>query len=230
MTVGYIINNYMVSIHASAREATWASHPLAACLTFQSTPPRGRRPAAPRRAWRLTHVSIHASAREATPVLGQATLRLQVSIHASAREATIDEQSTCCCDLVSIHASAREATAAHLQAHRELIVSIHASAREATRRIERRGAREACFNPRLRAGGDAQSRAYRCAKELFQSTPPRGRRPLPAQGRRRLFRVSIHASAREATQRGTADPYFELVSIHASAREATATSSWPRRA
>ena len=122
-----------------------------------------------------------------------------------------------------------------------------------------------CFYPRLRAGGDVGRSAQRVCQASFLSTPPRGRRlndPLveeiviqflstPPRGRRRrvakseatrtgfyprlraggdlqsvsrrakLRRVSIHASAREATER--IDPLWPLavVSIHASAREAT---------
>ena len=57
----------LVSIHASAREAT--------------TPVEVDKTNA--------YVSIHASAREATPAFGrQGTLEFGVSIHASAREAT----------------------------------------------------------------------------------------------------------------------------------------------
>ncbi len=36
------------------------------------------------------------------------------------------------------------------------------------------------FNPRLRAGGDAVGRADSAVDDRFQSTPPRGRRPIPA--------------------------------------------------
>ena len=78
-------------------------------------------------------------------------------------------------DYVSIHASAREATGDQAVLGVIVQVSIHASAREATRRLGRcRGS--ACFNPRLREGGD-RSRAWHAAQ----------------------IRVSIHASAREAT-------------------------------
>jgi len=78
---------------------------------------------------------------------------------------------------------------------------------------------------------------------VFQSTPPRGRRPAsascaaavvpfqstPPRGRRLvlrrlclvLLRVSIHASAREATEARGSHGVINFVSIHASAREAT---------
>ena len=56
---------------------------------------------------------------------------------------------------------------------------------------------------------------------LFQSTPPRGRRhrEITKLGERK--RISIHASAREATDEGPGFCHFPKISIHASAREAT---------
>ena len=99
---------------------------------FQSTPPRGRRPARLDDKARPPHVSIHASAREATKRRMIHLQFCQVSIHASAREATVALIRYCgpcgfqstpprgrrprttaksfCSSLVSIHASAREAT------------------------------------------------------------------------------------------------------------------------
>ena len=56
-------------------------------------------------------------------------------------------------------------------------ISIHASAREAT-------------SARL---------PLRPVRSIFQSTPPRGRRPLVELGTLNGFTISIHASAREAT-------------------------------
>ena len=57
------------------------------------------------------------------------------------------------------------------------------------------------FYPRLRAGGDpvVPARARRAAR--FLSTPPRGRRQASVPARSGQPRVSIHASAREATRR-----------------------------
>ena len=107
------------------------------------------------------------------------------------------------------------------------------------------------FNPRLRTGGDA-SRASSCMRsQLFQSTPPHGRRRCFQWRSRLRLRVSIHASAREATisrlhtfpHRAGFNPRLRtggdltaavvahvlVVSIHASAREATLCplSRWP---
>ena len=85
-------------------------------------------------------------------------------------------------------------------------------------------ARKARFNPRLRTGGDSLPASSGGAMILFQSTPPHGRRPpgkLRPHRDQRCFnprlrtggdnavgaqasrcRVSIHASAREATRHG----------------------------
>ena len=56
---------------------------------------------------------------------------------------------------------------------------------------------------------------------MFQSTPPHGRRRFPGRPERRRNRVSIHASAREATVVSPGHFLSIEVSIHASAREAT---------
>ena len=122
----------VISIHASAREATFRLHSV-----------RSR-----------TGISIHASAREATKNLLKSDKDPTISIHASAREATLiswiflglagnfnprlreggDHGNAALAhpDPISIHASAREATP-----YNEVIpdrggISIHASAREAT--------------------------------------------------------------------------------------------------
>src|SRR4051812_42004357 len=58
-------------------------------------------------------------------------------------------------------------------------------------------------------------------REVFQSTPPRGRRLDEADGWIIGLPVSIHASAREATADNRHPPVRNHVSIHASAREAT---------
>ena len=55
---------------------------------------------------------------------------------------------------VSIHASAREATCYRGRGNKANLVSIHASAREATRPLAV-CALTVCFNPRLREGGDS---------------------------------------------------------------------------
>ncbi len=97
------------------------------------------------------------------------------------------------------------------------------------------------FDPRLREGGDAV-RSVHQRRVWFRSTPPRGRRhracgldvetggfdPRLREGgdfgtsaSRRRRKVSIHASAREATLGVPVNIQLIDVSIHASAREAT---------
>ena len=60
----------------------------------------------------------------------------------------------------------------------------------------------------------------------FQSTPPRGRRPALRAPAPRPRRVSIHASAWEATSKPWEHSVEKHVSIHASAWEATEIVSW----
>ena len=109
-----------------------------------------------------------------------------------------------------------------------LDVSIHASAREATRRDRSSLPARACFDPRLREGGDPRpgltsSRPCRFDPRLreggdrrspdrapghlmFRSTPPRGRRLAACLRSDCLRGVSIHASAREATAGSCVQP------------------------
>ena len=77
---------------------------------FQSTPPRGRRPAFPFFEAAVRDISIHASAREATHPVSSKLLFHLISIHASAREATRYGIIKWMEFYISIHASAREAT------------------------------------------------------------------------------------------------------------------------
>ena len=100
-----------VSIHASAREATIKSLSLVWICKFQSTPPRGRR-----------HKSQYPGVYnyqtfQSTPPRGRRLTGSDlffsehaVSIHASAREATRQRLTLISSYSVSIHASAREAT------------------------------------------------------------------------------------------------------------------------
>ncbi len=61
------------------------------------------------------------------------------------------------------------------------------------------------FNPRLHEGGDAQPPVYPSSWDMFQSTPPRGRRQLVLKFAGEALDVSIHASTREATTRRPQD-------------------------
>ncbi len=169
-------------------------------MWFQSTPPHGRR----HKNWRqLVHldldVSIHASAREATGRRRTCKSLHKVSIHASAREATTTSKSFGCAIRVSIHASAREATV--------LLPSIFTA--------------PFGFNPRLRTGGDRSAGICDCHEKGFNPRLRTGG-DRSEGSRPGHLRVSIHASAREATEHtGVSVRILTEVSIHASAREAT---------
>ena len=234
-----------VSIHASAREATFGlgDHRI-----------------------RQTQVSIHASAREATKrpecPSNQAPCfnpRLRTGGDIVGGCGLIG---FCSFQSTPPHGRRRAPVTVTLP---EEEVSIHASAREATCRRAGCHNLQLCFNPRLRTGGDITIGPMSSHTLPFQSTPPHGRRPwlrrvkedfwqfqsTPPHGRRQWrhlcggngILVSIHASAREATTNfkqvltnlegfnprlrtggdlGEVLPDNVLfVSIHASAREAT---------
>ena len=130
-------------------------------------------------------------------------------------------------------------------------VSIHASAREATWPSWTHGDLNMCFNPRLRTGGDRIGAVGCQCREMFQSTPPHGRRrrsrsrgwqrklfqSTPPHGRR--HKALVAEAEREGFQstppHGRRPKYFQQliaatnVSIHASAREATHYAAIPRQ-
>ncbi len=254
-----------VSIHASAREATIRARASSAPFLFQSTPPRGRRRQSLENDNRCSAVSIHASAREAT----DRPLRLpggaHVSIHASAREATCRPCQVQREAYVSIHASAREATMSLVMSpgstlfqstpprgrrRLELIdqpaVGLFQSTPPRGRRPTPRRApsRPRCFNPRLRAGGDARRQARRPPSRRFNPRLRAGgdkavRGPIMAHP---CFNPRLRAggdgrSPARSTRKRCFNPRLRAggdglwygshahttVSIHASAREATVT-------
>ncbi len=123
-----------------------------------------------------------------------------ISIHASAREATIGESAS---DFTAVIFQSTPPRGRRLRLNvwqsTADDISIHASAREATRVVPPVSCRAPLnFNPRLREGGDCTGTRPGGWCYVFQSTPPRGRRPDPS-----IFDecrgISIHASAREAT-------------------------------
>ena len=57
------------------------------------------------------------------------------------------------------------------------------------------------FNPRPREGGDESTSSLVSDVAMFQSTPPRRRRPPDRCALIRQAPVSIHAPAKEATRR-----------------------------
>ena len=99
------------------------------------------------------------------------------------------------------------------------LISIHASAKEATRREDKR-LQNQNFNPRLREGGD-----HVCHRGLFCND---NFNPRLREGGDLLFnltqvipKISIHASAKEATYGFIFFNSSKAISIHASAKEAT---------
>ncbi len=103
---------------------------------------------------------------------------------------------------VSIHASARDATLRLYGLRREVAVSIHASARDATAAFFASSICATGFNPRVREGRDGPIMvALPGEVSMFQSTRPRGTRLLSLRIPSIASKVSIHASARDATKR-----------------------------
>ena len=232
-----------VSIHASARDATISAR---CTMPFSGFNPRvraGRDKGVIARCV-ITHVSIHASARDATSSSRRRWARprcFNPRVRAGRDKRYAMLQAVADCFNPRVRAGRDEQ---YEQVWKECRVSIHASARDATWSRRGRRQRSLCFNPRVRAGRD-HSYPRSAAPAMFQSTRPRGTRPLPPL--LRLLRpVSIHASARDATGFGSGcrgSPSFNprvragrdeplglahgvaVVSIHASARDATPSSS-----
>ncbi len=211
---------------------------------FQSTPPRGGRrltsPSAP-----SADVSIHAPAWGATighgrrsashdpsfnprPRVGgdtgaRAELDASTSFNPRPRvggrlDGASNRQSVTA--VVSIHAPARGATTS-ASTTRGLMDGFNPRPRAGGDRRGRNRALESLpsFNPRPRVGGDASGRCQH-ARLGFNPRPRVGgdRRSPVAVG---PDRVSIHASAWGATQRGRHLPTYVSVSIHAPAWGAT---------
>ena len=122
-------------------------------------------------------ISIHASEKEATISLDFHALMWVISIHASEKEATANRIVTIIPDDISIHASEKEATT---------FWSVPVSSRQFQSTPPRRRRRSTALpsqRPVL----------------LFQSTPPRRRRLIQQERRMTRWKISIHASEKEAT-------------------------------
>ena len=66
-----LLQQFNISIHASAKEATSQTNQINALAKFQSTPPRRRRLDASKEDTLNSYISIHASAKEATAFADQ---------------------------------------------------------------------------------------------------------------------------------------------------------------
>ena len=165
---------------------------------FRSTPPRRRRLVSTQSSASATRVSIHASAKEATPERVVPQHLTDVSIHASAKEATAIGRACGDGDGVSIHASAKEATQQRERERRRR--GFDPRLREGGDKISHlTRSRTRCFDPRLREGGDTTSARKASSPARFRSTPPRRRRHDLRKEGVKSGKVSIHASAKEAT-------------------------------
>ena len=146
--------------------------------SFQSTPPRRRRPI--RRFLFLRSDDIfNPRLREGGDEAGEVIKKLRnFSIHASAKEATRLVKFRLLGLLFSIHASAKEATTTFIGLLVIIIFSIHASAKEATSvtlSLLRLAEHFQSTPPRRRRRQLPVSTLF--CHTSFQSTPPRRRRP-----------------------------------------------------
>ena len=101
-------------------------------------------------------------------------------------------------------------------------ISIHTSVKEAAGNVPGKGSPPYIFQsmpPRRRR---PIWRWIPMQSSRFQSTPPRRRRP-GCVFFNSLLQISIHASAKEATSDEELYEVFGIISIHASAKEATVT-------
>ena len=190
----------LVSIHASAREATRASldcWPFS--WMFQSTPPHGRRRVKTGMEPRMS--CFNPRLRTGGDVYPNRKLTAPRSFNPRLRTGG---------DLTEgwtwLRNSRFQSTPPHGRRPQlppakmgEAVVSIHASAREATGALFQSGARDTPFQSTPPHGRRRQASGHFQPPCQFQSTPPHGRRHFTILFESFDQRVSIHASAREAT-------------------------------
>jgi len=122
---------------------------------------------------------------------------------------------------ISIHAPTRGATCKFYFPCGLVAISIHAPTRGATYRFGRCPFWWQYFNPRAHAGRDRALKSCMVGASLFQSTRPRGARPvvLVAQPGVDLFQSTRPRGARPPTTGGGCPG--QIISIHAPTRGAT---------
>ena len=210
---------------------------------FQPTRPRGARHLYRRVLNGQSIVSTHAPARGATSNVVNLFPRTKVSTHAPARGATTSPRMDRSINHMFQPTRPRGA---------RRNVTITGSSPTVFQPTRPRGARRSdrclcsasrCFNPRARAGRDAENPPVMACQFVFQPTRPRGARPAKftcacartgsfnprARAGRDLgneyasifLNVSTHAPARGATSEATSNAPPDLVSTHAPARGAT---------
>ncbi len=170
--------------------------------TFQSTPPRRGRQRASCWGCPQGQVSIHAPAQGATPGLLYVYQGFKVSIHAPAQGATTSKRERSGRNRVSIHAPAQGATKWTDSRRASVIVSIHAPAQGATKRRDLEESNIEGFNPRPRAGGDFKMAEGKYEIIGFNPRPRAGGDICQEEIMVGATKVSIHAPAQGATQRG----------------------------
>ena len=168
-------------------------------VKFQSTLPRGARPAQDQ-ANRAVSKSFNPRA------------------HAG-RDATSNTAATITAAFQSTRPRGARRRAARCRVYRGS-VSIHAPTRGATARLAAKTTCCASFNPRAHAGRDTSIQT-RVRRGTFQSTRPRGARPVTPQCNVSSASVSIHAPTRGATRHLPEIRAPGRVSIHAPTRGAT---------
>ena len=190
---------FYISIHASAKEAT--RHIIKIVCIFYFNPRlREGGDMGSNGVYAIMVISIHASAKEATFTIIFFMFSLKISIHASAKEAT----------LVPTFSAI-------------LVTNFNPRLREGGDPfVGQPSTNFLHFNPRLREGGDLYHRLryFRCIRE-FQSTPPRRRRPV-AQAEADRDSENFNPRLREGGDTlYTIMTIMSRISIHASAKEAT---------
>ena len=210
-----------VSIHAPTRGATFGPYVEHWGKMFQSTRPRGARPAPAGQVLHMGLVSIHAPTRGATcPPTPRSPTSTSFNPRAhEGRDTPPRRRPRARC---SFNPRAHEGRDAAAQAAGVgLRVSIHAPTRGATWRSSYAGTPATCFNPRAHEGRDLGKAQGGGTADRFQSTRPRGARRGRDGACQHGGRVSIHAPTRGATRQLRDSIRDGRVSIHAPTRGAT---------
>ena len=143
----------IISIHVPAWARLLVLSPFLSQFPFQSTRPRGARPAYVIYSTRSHTISIHTPAWGATYVHIGAHVALVISIHAPAWGATRNLRISVDFLNISIHAPAWGATYAPSVVQAALSISIHAPAWGATTLVPDGAGDRHPFNPRAPHGG-----------------------------------------------------------------------------
>ena len=176
MRMGTMLSSQTVSTHASARDATRCS---------------SLRPSSIRR--------FNSRVREGRDALSPALYAGGRCFNSRVREGRDElDKSMLSCDAFQLTRPRGTRHEHVVRSNKVVGVSTHASARDATNLTAIVHPPVPCFNSRVREGRDYIIQVCRHYR-VFQLTRPRGTRPSVDTYRARLFNVSTHASARDAT-------------------------------